>query len=102
MILATERLLEEAFFATELQVGDVVAYTPLGLGFPTVGTVASIVDDAHLTLAANATPAPAVTSLATAVKYGAVRTARSYTHMLPEDANDEFVQKFGGSMLVSD
>ncbi|HEU0035216.1 MAG TPA: carboxypeptidase-like regulatory domain-containing protein [Kofleriaceae bacterium] len=76
-------------FTTELAVGDVVGYTPAGLGWTPLGTVQTIADDTHLTLAANATFAPTVTSLAGS-KFGSTSKSRviASPRMWPVDAND--------------
>ncbi|BDG05077.1 carboxypeptidase-like regulatory domain-containing protein [Anaeromyxobacter oryzae] len=74
-------------FTTQVQVGDKLGYTPVGLGWQQLGTVLSIADDTHLTLSAPATFAPTVTSLSNA-SYGTAAASRTYTKMLPQDSND--------------
>jgi hypothetical protein len=70
-----------------LQAGDEIGYTPVGLGWTKIGTIQGVASDTLLTLSANATFAPGVTSQAGG-KFGVKRLSRIYTHMLPEDAND--------------
>jgi carboxypeptidase family protein len=70
-----------------LQVGDEFGYTPVGLGWTKIGNVQSVDSDTQVTLSANATFAPGVTTLSAAA-YSVKRLSRIYTHMLPEDAND--------------
>lgn len=76
-------------FTTDLVAGDVLGYTPAGLGWTALGTVAAIADDTHLTLAANATFAPTVTSIS-GTKYGSVARSRTFAspRMWPSDATD--------------
>jgi hypothetical protein len=82
-------------WTTALQVGDVLGYTPAGLGWTTIGTIQSVDSDTQLTLTAPATFAPAVTSLAAGTGYGVQRLSRTgYAHEWPEDAND-IVAPFG-------
>ena len=70
-----------------LQVGDEFGYTPVGLGWTKVGVIQSVDSDTQVTLNANATFAPGVTSIS-AAQYSVKRLSRIYTHMLPGDAND--------------
>jgi len=75
--------------ATALQVGDKIGYTPKGLGWTVIGTIASIDTDTQVTLTAAATFAPGATSLAAGTRYSVARlSSGGHTHMLPEDAND--------------
>jgi hypothetical protein len=74
--------------ACKLVAGDEIGYTPVGLGWTKIGTIASVDNDGQVTLTANATFAPGVTALTTATKYGVKRLSRAYHKMLPEDAND--------------
>ncbi len=74
--------------ACALQVGDVIGYTPVGLSWTPIGTVASIGSDTQLTLAANATLAPGKTA-ESGVAYSVVRLSRTgLTKQLPVDIND--------------
>lgn len=72
---------------TTLVAGDELGYMPVGLGWQKLGVIKSVDSDTQVTLVANATLAPGVTSLAGA-KFSVKRLSRMYTHMLPEDAND--------------
>lgn len=76
-------------FTTDLVMGDVLGYTPTGLGWTPLGAIQIITDDTHLTLAANATFAPAVTSLSGA-KYSSVAKSRTVVSpkMWPIDSAD--------------
>jgi hypothetical protein len=73
--------------ACQLAPGDELGYTPVGLGWQKLGTIQSVDSDTQVTLTASATFAPTVASLA-ASSYGVKRLSRSYTKMLPQDAND--------------
>jgi hypothetical protein len=78
-----------------LQAGDVLGYTPKGLGWTVLGTIQSVDSDAQVTLAAAATFAPTVTSLPAGTPYSVERLSRTgYMHQWPEDAND-IVAPFG-------
>jgi carboxypeptidase family protein len=74
-------------FDTDLLAGDVLGYTPVGLGWQRIGAIATVDTSTQVTLTANATLAPG-TKVSGSVKYSVARLSRSYTHMLPEDAND--------------
>lgn len=87
-------------FTTQVQVGDKLGYTPVGLGWYVLGTVASIADDTHLALAANAAFAPTVKSV-TGVSYGTQAASRSYTRMLPQDSNDIVAPAWPGVKATS-
>jgi hypothetical protein len=74
--------------ACKLVVGDEIGYMPVGLGWQKLGTILSVDNDTQVTLTANATFAPTVASLGAATRYGVKRLSRTYTKMLPQDAND--------------
>lgn len=75
--------------ACKLVVGDEIGYTPVGLGWQKLGTVASVDSDTQVTLTANATFAQAVSALATATKYGVKRLSKNgFATMLPVDSSD--------------
>jgi hypothetical protein len=73
--------------ANALQVGDVIGYSATGLGWYKIGTVAAVSSDTGVTLAANATFAPAVTKV-TGVKYSVARLSKTYSKMMPVDSGD--------------
>ena len=74
-------------FTTALVAGDELGYTPVGLGWQALGVIQSVDGDGQVTLSANAVLAPGTTTLSGS-KYSVRRLSRTYTHMLPEDAND--------------
>ncbi|HEX7477406.1 MAG TPA: hypothetical protein VF331_06345 [Polyangiales bacterium] len=74
--------------ACQLLVGDELGYTPTGLVWQKLGTIASVDSDSQVTLTANATFPQTVLSLPTGVKYSVKRVSRTYTTMLPVDSND--------------
>jgi hypothetical protein len=78
-----------------LQPGDVLGYTPTGLGWTVIGTIQSVDSDTQVTLTAPATFAPAAASVPPGTAYGVQRLSRSgYTHQFPEDSGD-IVAPFG-------
>lgn len=74
-------------FTTQVAVNDTIGYMPVGLGWYALGSVASITDDTHLTLKANAAFAPQVTSLTNAT-FSTQAASKSFTRMLPVDSTD--------------
>lgn len=82
-------------WTSTLQPGDVLGYTPTGLGWTVIGTIQSVDGDTQVTLTAPATFAPTVGALPPGTTYGVQRLSRNaYTHEWPEDAGD-IVAPFG-------